>query len=84
MYALIFLPYKGKINSIDDLYMIVLWPAAIGKPDDYVLFDRDDTIHPKRYTQNNGLDANQDGKITKAAAAVRESLVQGQLPKNEG
>lgn len=50
-----------------DLYMAVLWPKAIGKSDDFVLF----TEGTKAYEQNSGLDRNKDGKVTKAEAAAR-------------
>lgn len=73
------LPYKGRMRSLSDVYMAVLWPAAIGKPEDHVLWSR--ASHPTTYRQNAGLDANGDGMITKAEAAgkVREKLVRGQL-----
>jgi hypothetical protein len=58
----------GKLANIDDLYMAILWPAAIGKPSDYVLF-RDSV--GAYYRQNKGLDANHDGKVTKAEAAAQ-------------
>jgi hypothetical protein len=61
-----------KISSLNDLYMAVLWPRGVGKPDSYVLFSRGTTT----YSQNSGLDINEDGQITKheAAAKVREHL----------
>lgn len=70
-----FKPYIGKLNSLEDLYMAILWPAAVGKPNDYVLF-REGTL---AYTQNKGLDKNQDGVITKgeASATVRETYQMG-------
>lgn len=52
-------------GSVDDLYMSVLWPAAIGKPDGYVIFRSGTTA----YNQNAGLDTNGDGTITKFEAA---------------
>ena len=55
-------PYKGKLNTLGDFYASVLWPVAVGKSDDYVLF-RVGTI---QYRQNNGFDRNRDGIITKA------------------
>lgn len=64
-----FLPRKGKLKTLEDLYMAILWPAGIGKPNDYVLFRKDDPLNPKRYVQNAGLDYNGDGVITKAEAA---------------
>lgn len=58
--------------SLEDLYMSILWPAAVGKPLNYILF-RQGSI---QYTQNSGLDVNNDGVITKeeASAKVREQL----------
>jgi hypothetical protein len=61
----------GKPFGLGDLYMAILWPAAVGKPDDFVLFDVDDTAHPARYRQNAGLDIDKDGKVTKAEAAAK-------------
>lgn len=70
-----FRPYIGRLNSLEDLYMAILWPAAAGKPADYVLFRRGTLA----YTQNAGLDSNGDGVITKseAAAKVRQTYQMG-------
>jgi hypothetical protein len=72
-----FLPYKHRLKTIDDVYMAVLWPRAIGEPDDFVLFDV--ISKPTTYRQNASLDFNRDGKITKAEACkrVREELQRG-------
>jgi hypothetical protein len=79
-----FQPRAGKLKSLEDVYMAILWPVAIGKPLDYVLFDKSDAAHPKRYIQNAGLDFNRDGKITKAetAAKVKAKLERGLLAEN--
>ncbi|GAB3035514.1 hypothetical protein GCM10025298_25850 [Natronobiforma cellulositropha] len=71
-----FQPYAGNLDTVDDFYMAVLWPAAVGESDDYVLFE-EGTI---QYEQNAGLDHDGDGVITKADAArsVREALAAGQ------
>jgi hypothetical protein len=81
-----FAPQRGRLQSLDDVYMAILWPGAIGKPNDFVLFDKSDTAHPKRYIQNAGLDFNGDGKVTKAEAAarVRAMLDKGLKPENAG
>lgn len=65
--------YRNKIRggSVDDLYMAVLWPAAVGKPDGYVLFRRTSSNPKSAYNQNRGLDRNGDGTITKAEAATK-------------
>ncbi|HTZ77960.1 MAG TPA: transglycosylase SLT domain-containing protein [Stellaceae bacterium] len=79
-----FAPHQGKLQDIEDVYMAILWPAAIGKPSDTVIFDRDDAEHPQRYLQNRGLDKDGDGKVTKAEAAAgpRALLDEGQRPEN--
>ena len=72
-------PYARRIHNLDDLYMAILWPAACGAPDDYVL-----RMSPNAYRLNSGLDRNKDGKITKAEACqlVREKWQKGSLPGN--
>lgn len=64
-------PYRGRLHDLADLYMAILWPVAIGKPGDFVLFEKDDPNHPARYRQNAGLDTNADGHVTKTEAAAR-------------
>ena len=32
-----FEPYKGRLNSLDDLYTVVFYPAALGQPDNFVV-----------------------------------------------
>jgi Transglycosylase SLT domain len=70
-----FAPYKGRLKGIEDVYMAIIWPAAIGQPDSYVLFSKPS----KHYKPNSGLDANNDGKVTKeeAAARVKAKLEKG-------
>lgn len=71
-----FAPYKNKIKNLDDMYMAILWPKAVGKADSYVLFQSGTVA----YRQNAGLDINKDNKITKAEAAakVREKSKRGE------
>lgn len=54
-------------GDVDDVYMAVLWPKAVGKPDGYPIF-RKGTI---AYQQNAGLDTNGDGTVTKFEAASK-------------
>lgn len=77
-----FLPYKGRLNSLSDVYMAILWPAGIGKPLDWALWDKG--TRPTTYRQNAGLDINRDGVITKreAAAKVQAKLEKGLKPEN--
>ncbi len=67
-----FLPFKGKLKTLEDTYMAVLMPSGVGKGPGHVLF-KAGTI---AYKQNKGLDGNGDGVITvaEAAAKVRERL----------
>ena len=68
-----FTPYRGRLKSLEDCYMAVLWPGAIGRSPNHVLFE-----HPTiAYQQNAGLDLNRDGKITVAEATqkVRERIL---------
>lgn len=79
-----FIEYKGKLKTLADLYMAILWPAGIGQPEDYVLFHRDDPKRPKLYGQNSQLDFNKDGNVTKreAAAIVQRYYQEGLKTEN--
>ena len=65
---------KGK--GLSDIYMGVLFPAAVGQPDDFVLFGNGATTRgygagSAAYRQNKGLDSNGDGSVTKAEASAK-------------
>lgn len=77
-----FQPYKGKLNTLADLYMAILWPLGVGKPMEYILWS--ETGRPTTYRQNSGLDSNTDGLITKAecAAKLYAMKAEGQRPEN--
>lgn len=64
-----FRPFKGRLKGLGDLYMAILWPAAVGKPDTFVLWDKNS--RPTTYRQNAGLDVDRDGEITRGEALVR-------------
>ena len=63
----------GPNSSLDDIYMAILFPAAVGKGDDYVLFGQGamSGYTGRAYDQNRGLDKNGDGSITKKEAAQK-------------
>ncbi|HWS55534.1 MAG TPA: penicillin-insensitive murein endopeptidase [Pyrinomonadaceae bacterium] len=73
-------PYRNRMKTVEDAYMAVLYPAAIGKGADHVLFRKGTKV----YQQNAGLDINRDGVITvgEAAAKVRARL--GAAPVSTG
>ena len=68
----------GPIRTLEDCYMAILWPAAIGKQPGYVLFR---AVQGQAYRVNAGLDANRDGAVTVAEATmkVRRLYQQGRL-----
>jgi hypothetical protein len=79
-----FAPFKGKLATLEDVYMAILWPRAVGQPNSYVLFSR--SGKPKTYQQNAGLDRDGDGNVTKqeAASVVAAKLAKGRQPANAG
>ncbi len=74
-----FRPYDGRLRSLADCYMAILWPAAVGRSDSYALF-----TGGVAYRQNAGLDVDKDGRITKAEAAAKVAalLPEGLKPGN--
>jgi hypothetical protein len=64
-------PHRGKLHNLEDVYMAILYPVAVGEDNNYALF-----TGGIEYDQNSGLDTNKDGVVTKqeAAGKVREHL----------
>jgi hypothetical protein len=77
-----FLPYKGRLKTVEDVYTAMAWPAAVGKSPDYVFYTKGDG----NYEQNQSLDTNHDDKVTKGELGqiARDSLRAGLLPANAG
>ena len=71
-----FKPYRGHLATLSDIYMAILWPRAVGQPEDFPLF-QDGSI---QYAQNAHLDVDGDGVVTKheAAGLVTAKLRKGQ------
>ncbi|MEZ0610444.1 transglycosylase SLT domain-containing protein [Fibrella sp. WM1] len=53
-------PYRGRMHNLFDTYFAVFYPAAIGKPVDFVLFAKG----CKAYAWNKALDMNHNGVVT--------------------
>lgn len=53
-------PYKSRLKKLEDIYMAILYPAAIGKLTNHTLFEDGN----KTYTQNKGFDKNNNKKIS--------------------
>lgn len=77
-----FEPWRGRLHTLSDLYMAILSPRAVGQPEHYVLWS--EAGMPTTYRQNSGLDANTDGKITKAECSARlwAMKAEGLKPEN--
>lgn len=73
-----FKPYAGRLKNLGDIYMAILWPKAVGKPDTYVLWDR--SAMPTTFRQNAGLDVNKNGQVTRGECLVKikEKLAKGE------
>lgn len=59
--------YTGKLNDLEDVYMVTVWPKAVGKPSDYAVFIKGDDF----YEGNSGLDLDGDGIVTKEEATIK-------------
>jgi hypothetical protein len=74
-------PYRSRLKKLEDVYMAILYPAAIGKPLTHTLFEDGQ----KAYTQNKGFDINKNLKIslkeisTKVRAMYEKGLSEGYL-----
>ena len=62
-----FAPHAGKMKSLSDTYLAVLYPAFIGASDEAVMGRAGSVI----YTQNAGFDSAHKGYITKADITSR-------------
>ncbi|SOE17596.1 transglycosylase-like protein with SLT domain [Hoeflea halophila] len=71
-------PYSGRMKDLPSAYMAVLFPRAVDKAADYVLFRKGS----KAYKLNRGLDIDGNGLVTKAEAATKvlALLVEGKRP----
>lgn len=69
-----FRPWSGRLLNLGDVYMAILWPKAVGKPDSYSVFNGGTT-----YRQNAGLDINKDGNVTRGEclSKINAKLLKG-------
>lgn len=70
----------GDLLTLEDVYMAIHWPSAIGKPLSATMYASGSAA----YKANAGLDVNEDKIITKAEAGalVRQKLAKGYLQGN--
>jgi hypothetical protein len=73
-------PFTGRVSELGDLYMSILYPPAVGKPDTFVVFENASAA----YRANAGLDFDHDGVITKreCVSIVEKLLAEGLQPGN--
>lgn len=71
-----------SLDTIEDVYMVIHWPAAVGKPLTQTMYARGSSA----YLANRGLDLDHNGIITKAEAGklVRDKLARGMQPQFYG
>lgn len=72
-----FKPFTGRIKSLEDMYMAIIWPVAVGKPNDYEMWTL--ATRPRQYNANSALDRDGDHVVTKYEAATfpRAALFDG-------
>lgn len=72
-------PLASRIRNLGDAYMAVLWPAAIGRPDSFVMWERDTGPYQREYAANSGLDREKKGYITRgdAVSVVDRAYLEG-------
>ena len=77
--AAYFAEFKGRLKTLEDAYMAVLYRPAVGMGPEHVLFRSGDPSTGTAYAQNSPLDLNKDGRITVAEATsfVRKRFITG-------
>lgn len=69
--------YRTRVKTMSDLYMSILWPAAIGRGENEAVWTKE--ISPRQYAVNSGLDLNKDGIVTvgECVHKIRNKYVRG-------
>jgi hypothetical protein len=81
--------YAARITSLEDCYLAVFYPAAIGRLDSYVMGRRGAPGFDGRvYDQNAGFDRDKDGDVTRGEVcatirAVRDAAAGARLTVGE-
>lgn len=55
-------PFKGRMNSLNDVYLAIFYPAAMNKESGFVIGSSPSAV----YTQNAGFDKSGKGYVTRA------------------
>ena len=75
-------PYANKMHSLMDVYFAIFFPAAIGKPSDFVL-QTSKLSASLIASQNAGYDINSDGEITVAEVESKNYKILGLVPQKK-
>lgn len=75
-------PYTGIMQSLMDVYFAIFFPAAIGKPSDYVL-QTSKLSAGLIASQNPAYDINSDDKITVAEVESKIYKILGIIPQKK-
>ncbi len=75
-------PYANKMHSLMDVYFAIFFPAAIGKPADYVL-QTSKLSAGLIAKQNAGYDINSDGEITVSEVESKIYKILGLAPQKK-
>lgn len=69
----------SRVRNLGDSYLAVLFPPGIGRPDSYVMWERDTGPYQREYAANSGLDREKKGYITRgdAVSVVNNSYREG-------
>lgn len=75
-------PYANKMHSLMDVYLAIFFPAALGKPSDYVL-QTSKLSAGLIASQNPAYDINSDGEITVAEVESKIYKILGLVPQKK-
>lgn len=75
-------PYTGKMHSLMDVYFAIFFPAAIGKPSNYVL-QTSKLSAGLIASQNPAYDINSDSEITVAEVESKINKILGIIPQKK-
>lgn len=73
--------WRGKIHSLEDLYMTIFWPVAVGKPDSYIIQKAGGAVSK---ANPGAAKAGEDVTKWSASAGPRAQLAKGLQPENVG
>lgn len=75
-----------KYTQLEDFYLTIFYPAAVGRKADEVLFRKDSTdrFEARAYVQNNGFDKTKSGVITvgQICSTIYDTYYKGMDPVN--